>query len=72
MVRLGVDTNEINAAGAARRGTNMREFLLQQGIDEAGFANIRTSEKSEFRWTFRREVGRIGSSEQKFGYGFYH
>jgi hypothetical protein len=45
----------------------MRHFLAQQGIDQAGFADVRSAEKSEFRRTFRGKEFGIGSGGKKFG-----
>ena len=67
LIGLGIKAEEVDGASAPRSGTDMRHFLAQQGIDQAGFADVRSAEKSEFRRTFRGKEFGIGSGGKKFG-----
>jgi hypothetical protein len=67
MVGLGIQAEEVDGASAARSGADMRHFLAQQGIDEAGLSDVGSAKEGELRRTFRgKELG-VGSGGKKFG-----
>src|SRR5689334_9473488 len=69
---LGVNSDEVDRTRAAGRGTDMRQLLVKQGIDQAGFADVRTSQEREFGWAFRREELGIGGGGKEFGDRLLH
>src|SRR6478609_3675923 len=69
---FGVNPNEIDSAGASRRRTDVRYFMAQQGIDQAGFANVGTAEEGELRRTFRWKEFGVGSGGEKFSNDGFH
>src|SRR5579859_2834434 len=69
---LGINSHEIDGARASRSGADMRQLLAEKRIDEAGFANIRTAQKGEFRRTFWGEEFRVGCRGKEFGDDGFH
>lgn len=67
-----IDYAEIDSARAARRGRNLGGFFSQQGINKAGFADVGTTEKGDFRDIARRKLSGGHSRKQKLGYVLGH
>lgn len=66
--RVG-DREEVDGAGASGSGGDFGLFGVEQGIEQAGFADVGASQEGDFRNGGRRELcGREGG-EKEFGMG---
>jgi hypothetical protein len=72
LVGLSIDSEKVDRARATRSRADVRYFLTEQGIDQAGFADVGSSEKSKLRRTFRGKEFRVGSRGEKFGDDRFH
>src|SRR5437763_15727669 len=65
LVGLGIQAEEVDGARATWSRAHVRHLLTEQGIDQAGFADIRPPQESEFRRTFRRKEFWVGSGSEE-------
>src|SRR5947209_15683352 len=56
---------KIDRLGASGSGTGFRNLSAQQGIDDAGFTNVRPSKKCNLGSSGGREVGHTGGRSHK-------
>ena len=69
---LGIDPDKVDGARASRSGADVRHLLAEQGIDQAGLADVRPAQKGELRRAFRGKEFGVGGGGEEFGDGGLH
>ncbi len=66
--KVVINVEKVDQLGAPRGGTGFYQVLaVDQGVDQAGFADIRAAGKGNLRQTLRRVLRRFDRAGDKFG-----